>query len=409
MNVLTTVGDLLWILIRTAILIVIYVLFALAFLVINISIAIWIIYVLVTCFLTLAIGILATALIALALIFEADMYYTINCVGIDFGEFSFNTGFNTYFEYSNFLDLEIPFLYVYFSLGEIKIISLIIKFWPPKINFMTENEAITESPEIKMVENSYMRGIEASSIDDDPILNSFRAFIVGMDASFGLWSTTTIIISLSFLTPPQYEQIKWGLQIIAFAWNLGSLITDLLHYFDLIWREEPLYKDYEAFWYLIGSGFVTLLTGLRYFQTGKSKDLTFGDAISSSKCFMSLFNSLNKNSQQREFWEDIIMALLPTLPAALKYFFYDERDLDWPEEDQNFFEIIFVGIELWSVLQSSRDWLESITFLECISILCSTNSFYRGTFDRDIKQIGGLTIICGAIQILLAFIILLNI
>ena len=95
MNVLTTVGDLIWTLVRAATLILIYFLFALAFLMINI-----------------AMGILLGIFLVLDLFLNIEMSLEINNISTN-GDFNMEIGYEVSQEYNEFFDLYAPTIETY--------------------------------------------------------------------------------------------------------------------------------------------------------------------------------------------------------------------------------------------------------------------------------------------------------
>ena len=118
MIVLTILGPLLWLLLRAAILILIYIVLAL----------------IVLAF-TIGIGIFALISLPIALITGSPIIYTVNKLEATLFDNSILLGYEILNEFNKFLQAEIP--YVYFSLslnGEIAL-ELILKIFPPAFDF----------------------------------------------------------------------------------------------------------------------------------------------------------------------------------------------------------------------------------------------------------------------------------
>ncbi|MFX1393823.1 MAG: LamG-like jellyroll fold domain-containing protein [Promethearchaeota archaeon] len=114
MLVLTILGPLLWLLIRAALLILIYILIGI-----------------LICVFTAAIAVIAMLMLPFVLIFNGVIEYNYNNVNASILNASVGMGYEIMEEYNDFLQSNIPYIYVYFSYDSQNFIEMIIKIFPP--------------------------------------------------------------------------------------------------------------------------------------------------------------------------------------------------------------------------------------------------------------------------------------
>ena len=83
--------------------------------------------------LTVLIGILALILLPIAILLGWTYSYTINSIKSEGADMSIAMGYNLFIEYVGFFDLWLPYLYFYFTVNNVSIIIVNIKFFPPNV------------------------------------------------------------------------------------------------------------------------------------------------------------------------------------------------------------------------------------------------------------------------------------
>ena len=169
MNVLTVVGDLLWLLIRA-----------------SIFILVWAIIGVIILGLTVAIASVTLILLPLVLIFSGDINYKIYEINAIIDGKELKMGYLLNFEYNSFFDLELPYLNYYLTYNDNDLIDLLIKLIPPTIDYdIGENNSNT-GMESLIIENLELKITSDASEDISIISPSEQNWIPGFSEFEGL-------------------------------------------------------------------------------------------------------------------------------------------------------------------------------------------------------------------------------
>ncbi|MFX0024698.1 MAG: hypothetical protein ACFE9S_20490, partial [Candidatus Hermodarchaeota archaeon] len=377
MDVLPILGYILWLIIRVAILIFI-----------------WISFIFVVFVLTLSILMFTLILIPIALIFNANMVYTINNVRVIFPDVSFSVGYNIILDFDNFLGFWVPSLNIFFELGNITIFNMFIRFWPPGFEMNLSNNNGLGSSGL----NSSNLKMNSEENSNALYQNEIEILMKGMDHSFGIWSITITILTLSFALPSTYRAVKWGIQIAAFIMNLIGIFITLSNYFDYFINGEKVFDPYESFWYLLGTGFVSICSGIFIYKHGKSKILQNSDDFRGN-WFKYIEIWENCHSIKNFILGEIMLSLFPEITEAVKYWAFTKPGVEVPDAVESLFEVMN-GI---SFIHSVVQWAISLNFLNYFSYILGIQD---SNYDKEVKQVSCMAIILGVIEIILGITLL---
>ncbi|MFW9879447.1 MAG: hypothetical protein ACFFG0_40740, partial [Candidatus Thorarchaeota archaeon] len=290
MEMLPILAYILWLIIRVVILILT-----------------WICFVVTLLILTLVLALIAVIVLPFTLLFGSGIQYTVNTVGASFSNFTFKMGYTIHLEFQEFFKISIPFLVFYFYLGDTQIFNVTIKFWPP--NFIinsgnsiytddipksSDNVSIDEIYEFK-ADNEYPKvrssSTELSFFNSEVIMQSFNAFFIGLDHSFGMWSAWIVMETLSLAFPENLKYIKLAIQVLSLCVVAGII---LFHFM------SAKYNKYEYLWYGIAFGIVSILTGIIFYKIGKPKEVWDEESFFDSE----FTTGINNLTSFKEFLKD---------------------------------------------------------------------------------------------------------
>jgi hypothetical protein len=378
-----------------------------------ILIYIWIMFGLTLLFLTMAIAAMAFVFGPLALIFGSEMFYTVNSVGIDLLGFSLATGFDTAMGHYDTFDIPVPYINYWFSLGSTKIIDVTLKFWPTSFEFnslnttyqdkqissgledynLDANDFIVQPPNRKLEDQSISlaESEETSrSFVLDTCITAAQSLISGMSTSLAWW-TIANPIGMVAITIPAEETIGATIKYTALIVAFTTYISGFLIQFALAQMDS-----YEIFWYLLGAGIISVINGIRFYKNGKPKIGPL-DITRFNKELKELLDDLTSKVGS-EIWS-ICLDLILLLPIeVLKSLFTNSGD------DPDVLDgLIGISFDLISISEAVETWGLTFKVLE-IASYSPTNLF--PSYERDLKLYCGLSIAIGAIQIIIAGIVM---
>jgi len=404
--VIAIVAYLLWCLVRAALLIYVWISFGIALL-----------------FVTMAIAALALAFIPLSLIFGGSMYYTINSVGINISGLSFGTGFDTEIGNYDTFDIPVPYLHVWFSLGGTKMVQVTLKFWPQDFGFKfgddisqekqisssledynsEANDFIVESLNRKISDQSIglTDSKEASrSIDISRLfsLETISKIFSGVETSLRWWTIAVPLGTIAIVMPSEISIcaiIKYVALIAAFTTYITAFLIEF--------NAAPM-DDYEKIYYLLGAGIVSIITGIKFYKDGEAKDpseiLEFTDAFYEVFIEPELPERPTAKSTILDIFKSLIKDLIPTILSNLG----SQLGFDTENVDESFGIMDFIN-EAKAIQDEFEAWKFVFKGLEFTSM---TPLCYLDSYGRDLKIFMGLSVAIGAIQILIAILILFN-
>ncbi|MFX1488328.1 MAG: hypothetical protein ACFFBI_04215 [Promethearchaeota archaeon] len=200
----------------------------------------------------------------------------------------------------------------------------------------------------------------SENFDKTKLFSSVDAFMAGMDSAFGIWSTIVVMLTLSMLVPPNYEQISWALQIITLIISIVSTITDYIF---------AKYNEYETFWYWLGAGIVTIFTGLNFHRMGKADKYTLLDHSDNFSEYVKRFRDMNEKTIWGELGGDLLREFPFRLGRKLVQIVLEIFNETITEEERY---ALYLGIDVGHLIWSAIDWAESFHFLNCLKYLPST-------------------------------------
>ena len=391
--ILDFLAYILWCLIRAALLILIWIAFGITVL-----------------FLTMGIAAIAVALVPLSLLFGASMCYTVNSVGIDFPGLSFATGYDTEIGHYETFDIPVPYINAWCYLDDNRIFDVTIKFWPPEFKFNSgdisyEDNEVSQSSKVpnKEVIDSFGESfIDFNSLETSAPFNliefgsGITMFSKGYSSSRDWWTIAipfgTVAISLPSEVPTT-AVIKYTSLVIAFTTYIAGFIAEFI--------SADMDNNYQVFWYMLGAGIVSILTGVKFYKRGKPK-LEF-DEIKWDKMLKELGDELVDIVEGTllilaidlfsVFVKDILESLFSLFGIPVNGdldFLYSSfldtiKSVESSEISKNLYKIVFKPLEIISYVAG---WIPS--------------------YSRDLKLFSLITIAIGALQIIIGLVALKN-
>jgi len=270
----------LWCLIRAALLIFVWIMFSITLL-----------------FLTMANSAIALAFVPIVALFEAQMIFSINSVKVEMPGFSFSTGYDVFIDNYEAFDIPVPYINCWFYLGTSKLIDLTIKFWPPGFEFNSVNTTYKVEESMSSVGGLYLEFqdlIFSYSYDNvckvDSLNTSLKTsnglnlykfgitstnFIKGLFSSLEWWTISIPFATVALSLPsdvPASAVGKYIAVIIAFTAYIVGFIAEFFI--------ADMNDNYEKFWYFLGAGMMSIITGIKFYNEGKEKfeaDFTYED------------------------------------------------------------------------------------------------------------------------------------
>jgi len=358
--------------------------------------------------LTALIGILAIILLPIAVLLEWTYNYTITSIETESTDLSIAMGYNIFTEYVEFFYLRLPYLYFYFTVNNISIINVNIKFFPPNVERVIVTEENPEQSSLNLVfpenqvfnsqDNSYdannniqnletgnnfsesvisLKTSSSSPIDPYTPVGIIDTFISGMDDAFGFW-TFTVSAAVLLMTTNTFMSMPLMLALLIIP--IFVFITCII--LSLTIKQ---FTKYETFIYLIGASIVSLFTSLMIYKKGKPKPY-------------------NQSANQEYFIE---MMAINTYKEALKdigldisgviidYIFENEpvSKLEWSD----LLNLVFDGA---LAAFSCKDWYHSLQLLEYASVVVPN---YNSNWKDDILLLTGFSLLVTAALTIWAF------
>jgi hypothetical protein len=376
MDILPILGYILWLIIRVLLLIFI-----------------WIMFVITLLFLTIAIGVIALIYLPIVLLVDGEMQYTINSVKVVLPEFSLSIGYQINIEYHSYFEIWVPFLNIYCSLGNLTLFDLVVKYWPPSLDFESEDTSQPGSsglsssslrinfPEISLIEER-LPSIKSSSseFDSDLFLGSIPEFFIGLDQAFGGWSVANSIVSISLAMPLDKDYVVYGFQIASMIIFITILISQIV---------LASYNKYEWFWFLIGSGIVSIVNGIYFYKAGKSNNHNWITSLGDD-----YLNALKTLHSKKEFLTDIFAKdMFPTIFTIVGSI-YDQYELEVPES----YTILSNLLTVLSIGASLMDWFQSFIIIRLASNLAMVQA---KKYDERLKSYSKISVLIGGLLIIL--------
>jgi hypothetical protein len=293
--------------------------------------------------------------------------------------------------------------HIYCFLDNLTLFDLLIKFWPPSLDFNSENNISTSQPQssgeysgelniysldIIVIEEIFYSikssSTNSSDFDSDLFIESISAFLYGLDQGFGGWSTANTIASLSLVLPPSPEKefINWIIQILSIVIFIGVLVLHI---------SISRYNKYEWGWFLLGAGIVSIANGILFHKAGKSKDHhnwtgTLRDNYSEA------LKKLNRPSEYVTDW--LCKDFFPQIIDTYVFIVYDKNGLEPPD----YYKILLDIAHLISFGLSLHDWLESFDIVRLVSNMAMHQGY---NYDKRLKNYCGISTTIGAVLIVL--------
>ncbi|MFX1514181.1 MAG: hypothetical protein ACFFCQ_16510, partial [Promethearchaeota archaeon] len=205
------------------------------------------------------------------------------------------------------------------------------------------------------------------------------------------WWLIGIPIAILAIPVPSLEPIS---ATVKYTSLIVALTTYLAGFF-IEYAVAQLNK-FESFWYLMGAGIVSILTGYEFYKHGKAKIGPF-DAAGWDAARKQLIEDLKKRAKNK------IYALFDEIPKVVIMWISERQDMGgdetgWEEKLE----------EIWSdttaFYNALKSWIGTFKTLDILSYGPTSEP----SVSRDIKIFSGIVVGIGFLQIVIGVIALLN-